>query len=210
MSAFLGPLLSYVLLYKYVALFLIVYSGALLIPWPVNATLLAVGAFSSQHYFSFWVSVVIAIVANTLGDLTGYAVTRIVGEPVIRVLHLHRLKFFYYLQDEFRTDAAVTVFTTRFASSLSTVANFLAGLANVPFLTFLVYDFFGNVLEPAGVLLLGYLVGDYWSNFSNLLSLLAAIVAVAVIMFMRRPGFTGGWKENIIEDHEANEWCCRR
>lgn len=184
MSAFLSPLLSYILLYKYVALFLIVYSGALLIPWPVNATLLAVGAFASENYFSFWISVAVAIIANTLGDLTGYGVTRIFGDPVIRALRLHRVNFFNYLQEEFRTDAAVTVFTTRFASSMSTVANFLAGFVGVPFMTFLVYDFFGNILEPSAVLLLGYLVGDYWNSFSGLLSLTSAIVAVVVVMFI--------------------------
>lgn len=184
MSDLLSPLLSYVLLYRYAALFLIVYSGALLIPWPVNATLLAVGAFASQHYFNFWWVAAVAIAANTLGDCTGYFVTRIFGERVTRALQLHRLKFFHYLTEELKTDAAVTVFTTRFASSLSTIANFLAGLAEVPFATFLLYDLLGNIIEPAGVLVLGYAVGDYWSNFSSMLDVAAALMAALVIMFV--------------------------
>jgi membrane protein DedA with SNARE-associated domain len=124
------------------------------------------------------------VVANTLGDLTGYALTRIFGEPVIRVFRLHKVKFFGYLQEEFRTDAAVTVFMTRFASSLSSIANLLAGLVGVPFMTFLFYDFLGNIIEPFTALAIGYAVGNYWSNFSNLLSLFAAIVAVGVVMFI--------------------------
>ena len=78
----LAALLSWLLLYKYIALFAIVYSAALLLPLPVNATLLAVGAFSSQGYFNFWLSLAIAVTANTLGDLTGYAITRHWGEAV--------------------------------------------------------------------------------------------------------------------------------
>ncbi len=184
MSELLNPLLSYILLYRYTALFAIVYSGSLLIPWPVNATLLAVGAFASQHYFNFWWAALVAVSANTLGDLSGYFVTRIFGERVTRALQLHRLRFFHYLTEELKTDAAVTVFTTRFASSLSTVANFLAGLAEVPFVTFFFYDLLGNIIEPSGVLILGYLVGDYWSNFSGILDLVAALVAALVIMFV--------------------------
>lgn len=50
----LSSLPSYVLLYKYVAIALVVYSGAVILPLPANAMLLAVGAFASQGYFSFW------------------------------------------------------------------------------------------------------------------------------------------------------------
>jgi undecaprenyl-diphosphatase len=180
----LAALLSWVLLYKYAALFAIVYSAALLLPLPANATLLAVGAFSSQGYFNFWLSLTIAVVANTLGDLTGYAVTRRWGETVTHALRLHKFQFFNRLADEFRTDAAVTVFMTRFASSLSTISNFLAGLVKVPFRTFLFYDILGNFIEPGVALGLGFLVGDYWSSFSGTFETATGIVAVAVIIFV--------------------------
>lgn len=184
MESLLAPLLSFLLLYRYVALFVIVYSGAILIPWPVNAMLLAVGAFSSEGYFSFWISLAIAVVANTLGDLTDYGITRKYGEVVIRALRLNRVRFFDQVQEELRTDAAITVFTTRFAGSLSSVTNFLAGLVAVRLKTFFVYDLLGNIIEPFAALFIGYLVGDYWSDFSNLFTLIAAIVAVGIIIFV--------------------------
>lgn len=180
----LNALLSYVLLYKYVAIALVVYSSAVILPLPSNAMLLAVGAFASQGFFNFWGALIVAVVANTLGDLTDYGITRKYGEHVIRFLHLHKFKFYNQLQEELRTDAAITVFMTRFAGSLSPVASFLAGLVEVPFKVFLLNDFLGNVIEPFGALALGYLVGDYWNDFSNLLELVAAIVAIAVIMFV--------------------------
>jgi membrane-associated protein len=184
MDSLLTPLLSYLLLYKYIALFAVVYSSAVILPLPSNAMLLAVGAFASQGYFSFWSSLTVAIVANTLGDLTDYGLARKYGAAVIRWLRLDRLLFFRQLEQELKTDAAITVFTTRFAGILSSPASFLAGVAQVPFGTFLWCDVLGNAIEPFAALALGYLAGDYWSDFSGPLSLIAGIVAVLVIIFV--------------------------
>jgi membrane protein DedA with SNARE-associated domain len=180
----LNSLLSYVLLYRYVAIGLVVYFSAVILPLPSNAMLLAVGAFASQGYFNFWFALAVAVITNTLGDLTDYGITRKWGERVTRFLHLHKFKFYDQLREELRSDAAITVFTTRFAGSLSPVANFLAGLVGVPFKVFLLNDFLGNFIEPFAALGLGYLAGNYWNNYSNLLEIVAAIVAVAVIMFI--------------------------
>lgn len=184
MSYILNPILSYILLYKYTALFSVIYSANLILPLPVSATFLAIGAFSSQGYFSFWVSLAVGVLANVLGDLTGYWITRKYGEEVIRFLKLDRLQFFANLKKELKTDAAITVFTTRFAGSLGPVVNFLSGLVGVPFLKFLAYDFLGNVIELGFILSLGYAVGNYWSDFSNLLGLITGIFAVGIITFI--------------------------
>ena len=183
MDIFIGSLLSYVLLYKYIALFFIVYLGAVIIPWPVNAVLMAVGAFASQGFFSFWETLTIAVTANTLGDLTDYAITRTWGEKVIKALRLDRVRFFMRLREELRTDAAITVFATRFAGSLSSITNFLAGWAGVSLWTFLVYDFLGNIIEPGLALTIGYAVGNYWSYFSGFFGTVTAIIAVSVVIF---------------------------
>ena len=184
MDALLNPILSYVLLYKYAAIFFVVYTGAVIVPWPANAMLLAVGAFASQGYIGFWISLVVAVAANTLGDLTGYAITRTFGEQFIRRFKIDKVPFFIRLKEELITDAAITVFMTRFAGSLSSIANFLAGLVEVPFMTFLWLDLLGNIVEPFTALTLGYAVGNYWNSFSNLLSLFAGVVAAAVVLFV--------------------------
>jgi len=184
MNTLLTPLLSFVLLYKYVALFLIVYSGAIIVPFPVNAMLLAVGAFASQGYFSFSGSVAVAVIANTLGDLTDYASTRKWGDWIIRKLRINRVAFFEHLAEEFRTDAAITVFMTRFTGSMSSIANFLAGLVKVPLKTFFFYDLIGNIIEPSVALTIGYVVGNYWDDFSGFFGIVTGIVAVSVVIFV--------------------------
>jgi membrane protein DedA with SNARE-associated domain len=184
MDSLLNPLLSYLLLYKYITLALVVYIGAVGAPLPVNAMLLALGAFASQGYFSFWLSLLVSVVFNTFGDLTGYGLAKKFGTRVIDALHIKKAQFFKNLEEELHTDAAVTVFITRFAGSLSSIANILAGMANVPLLTFLIYDFLGNVIEPLAALSLGYLVGNYWSDFSSFFSIGAGLFAVGIIMFV--------------------------
>lgn len=184
MTALLSTLLSYILLYKYIALFAIGYAAALIVPLPVTILLLAVGAFSSQGYINIFLAFIVAIVSNVLGDVSAYAVTRIWGEPVIKKLHLNKFRFYEELQAELRSDAAITVFTTRLAGSLGNVANFLAGLVKINPLTFLLYDFLGDLIEPIVALTVGRLVGNYWNNFSNLFTLIASIIAVIVIIFI--------------------------
>lgn len=184
MDALLTPILSYVLLYKYAAIFFVVYTGAVIIPWPANAMLLAVGAFASQGYIDFWISLSVAVVANCLGDLTDYAVARRFGERLIRRLKIDKVRFFVRLKEELIADAWITVFITRFAGSLSSITNFLAGFVEVPFAAFFWSDFLGNIIEPFGALALGYAVGNYWSDFSNLLSLTAGIFAAGALIFV--------------------------
>lgn len=179
-----GGLLSFLLLYKYAALFVIVYSGAVILPLPVNVMLLAVGAFATHGYFNFWLSVAVVVTANTLGDLTDYGLTRMYGPAIIRFFRLEKITFFVRLKEELIADAAPTVFITRFAGSLSPIAALLAGLVRVPFPTFIFYDFLGNFIEPGSALTLGYLAGDYWSNFSNIMSIATAIVAFSIMLFV--------------------------
>ncbi len=184
MDPLLTPLLSYVLLYRYAALAIVVYVGAVGAPLPVNVMLLALGAFSSQGYFSFWLSLAIAASFNTAGDLTGYAITRKWGDAIVRAFRMRQAKFFVNLERELRSDAAITVFITRFAGSLSSIANLLAGLVKVPLATFLVSDAVGNVLEPFAWLAIGYVVGNYWSDFSGISDMVGVVVALGAVMFV--------------------------
>jgi len=71
------------LIYKYAAIFTIAFFGAIILPLPVNAMLLAIGAFSSQGYLIYGGSLTAAVTGNVLGDVTDYLATRKYGEIII-------------------------------------------------------------------------------------------------------------------------------
>ncbi len=81
MDYLLAALLSYLLLYKYVAVSVVSFLAGLILPLPSNALLLAAGAFASQGYISATAVFFFALVSNVLGDSLGYALTRF-GERV--------------------------------------------------------------------------------------------------------------------------------
>lgn len=182
MSALLATLLSYVLLYRYGAIFVIVFSAGVIIPFPASAMLMALGAFASNHYFNFWAILATAASANILGDAVAFSLTRRYGSSIAQTLHI-KTQFFSILERYIRTDAGPTIFITRFAGSLGPVANIFAGLSDVPILKFLVYDAAGNTTEIFALLASGYLIGDYWQNFSNIQSIISGILILGVVAF---------------------------
>jgi len=184
MESLLSLILSYVLIYKYVAIFIIAFSGAMILPLPVNPMLLAIGAFASQGYFNIWISLSVAVTGNILGDMTDYFLAKKYGEALIRKLKIRNVRFFRQLEAELRRDAVSTIFTSRFAGSLSPIVVLLAGFVDVPFLSFIIPDILGDLIEPLVVLFIGYALGTYWSSVSSTLNLIAALVATAVVMFI--------------------------
>lgn len=173
--------LSYLLLYKYAALFIIAFSSSVGAPIPCASLLLAVGAFSSYSYFDFTTSLVVAQIGNFGGDLTAYLLTRHYRMNIIRFLKLDRLRIFNRIAILVRTHAGPTIFITRFGGSLSPLTNYLAGMAPVGFITFIVYDFFGNLVYSLGLLSVGYILGDYWTVVTNYIWVIAGCVVLIVI-----------------------------
>ncbi|HUO75337.1 MAG TPA: VTT domain-containing protein [Candidatus Paceibacterota bacterium] len=183
MSALVTTLLAYVLLYRYIAIFVIVFSAGVIVPFPASAMLMGIGAFISHGYFSFSAVATTAIAANVLGDIAAFLAVRRYGNRVVRLLHV-QTGMFATLEKYIRSDAGPTVFITRFAGSLGPVTNIMAGLADVRFVpTFLIPDIAGNAAEILILLVFGYFVGDYWENFSGIQSTIVGIIIIGVIAF---------------------------
>ena len=72
MSAIVTAVLSFLLLYKYIALFVIAFFLAVGIPLPVAIVLLASGGFASLGYFDFTTTFLVALSAAVLGDVFDY------------------------------------------------------------------------------------------------------------------------------------------
>ena len=189
MNAALGAFLSFLLLYKYVALFAFIFFSAVILPLPDNSILLATGAFASQGYFNFWISLAVALVANVAGDCVGYFLARRYGKAALSRLRVRVPSYIGRLDGYIHRHPRRSIFITRFIGTADVVANVLSGYAGVPFSKFLLWDMLGNFVSLFYILYLGYLFGVYWSNVSGILSIagfiLFAIAFLAAIGIAR-------------------------
>ena len=79
MSFLIQFILPYILLYKYIALFVITFLASIALPIPAGGLLVASAAFASQGYFNIVKVIIVVIIANVLGDNVCYWLTRIFG-----------------------------------------------------------------------------------------------------------------------------------
>src|ERR1051325_10547178 len=83
--------LTAVLLYKYVAIFVIEFLGGVGVPVPATAALAASAFFAMQGYMDLWSVVAVGTVATVIGDYLGYWLSRKYGVRFIRRIGLGRL-----------------------------------------------------------------------------------------------------------------------
>src|ERR1700733_15170510 len=114
MNAALGAFLSFLLLYKYVALFAFIFTAAVILPLPDNSILLATGAFASQGYFEFWISLLVALVANVAGDLVGYFLAKRWGKAALSRLRVRVPWYIDRLDGYLKKHPRRSIFLTRF------------------------------------------------------------------------------------------------
>jgi len=131
-----------------------------------------------------------------VGDTVGYAIGRRVGERLLA--HLPR-RLVEPGQVE-RATALVrrlggrAVFAGRFIAALRALVPGLAGVAGVPYRTFLVYNLAGGVLWATGFVLLGFAAGPAWRTAERvvgnaglvLLGVIVAVAAAAALVRRRR------------------------
>lgn len=164
MSATIGSLLSFLLLYKYAALAAIVVAGAALTPLPIAILLVAAGAFAAQGYLDVRLTLGVAVGANVAGDLAEYALARAYGARVLRALALDRSRWLGFVKAYLREHPARAIILTRFLGGAEAVANVFAGVARIDVRRFATYDVIGNVLSIAPYVALGYLAGAAWQS----------------------------------------------
>jgi membrane-associated protein len=153
------------------------------------------GVLAQQGRLPLWAAVVAGAAGAVVGDSVGYAVGRRVGERLLA--HLPRR-----LVEPGGVERATAlvrrlggraVFVGRFAAALRALVPGLAGVAGVPYRTFVVWNLAGGVLWATGFALLGFAAGGAYPTVERVagragLVLLGVIVVggVAVALLRRR------------------------
>lgn len=184
MDYLLTSLLSFVLLYKYVAIFAVVFLSGLLLPLPENTLLMAAGAFASQGYMNAVIVFAVALVSNVLGDSLGWALTRFWGTRVITSERLKRYSSLTRVEGFVHEHLRLTIVATRFLGIPGVIVNFLCGLSGVPYRRFVLYDAIGNALDVALFVAIGYALGSFSEDFSSIASLTGWIILTVLLIFV--------------------------
>ncbi len=178
----LGDLLSFLLLYKYVALFAIGYVAALALPIPASTALVAAGGFASQGYFDISLVLTTAFVANISGDATGYLLARKYGTEVFHSIGLGKLlttTAYKKLENYMQSFPQTVIFVSRFLTEIGPATSILSGLSHVRARTFFTFAVLGEIAYVFLYGLTGYYLGSEWENNIGFL-FKAAMVIVSI------------------------------
>lgn len=184
----LGVFLSFLLLYKYLALFLVAFLSSIIFPLPYTALLMAAGAFSSQGYLNIYYVLAVSLAGCIMGDSVGFFVCYYWGRDFLKRIGLARFlksRKFTDLEKNFSGHAASAIFLSRFIfTSLDSVVNILAGLAKTPFKKYYFFEVAGETIYSLLYAGLGFALGSLWQYFSNLVVNLAVFLSIAAIIFV--------------------------
>ena len=187
-------LLTQVINYGAPILGLIVFIGALGVPFPGTFLIVAVGAFCRQGLLSWHITGLVAFTCVVLGDCLSYSMGYYVREPVLQ--RFSASQQWVQAEKSFKRWGGMSVFLTRFLiTGIAVPVNLLAGTGSFPFKRFLMYDLLGEAIWVFGDGGLGYLFGTQWevvsdfiSNFGGLmLGLVVLVAGFLLAMRLLRP-----------------------
>jgi membrane-associated protein len=187
MDFFLQNLLSYILVYKYAALFAVTLFAAIALPIPSAATLIASAAFASQGYFNIGWVFMTAATGNILGDNIGYWVARVYGKPLLRkigfrkVLESPKLE---NIEQRVKDRPGLFIFFSRFEVIMTVSVNIISGLTPIPYKKYLTYEVLGEVFQVGIYSAFGYTFGNNWQVINSLVSKFSTIAVVVVLLLI--------------------------
>lgn len=203
----LGPI------WVYCPLFLIIFceTGLVVTPFlPGDSLLFCAGIFAADGGgLNIWVLIISMSIAAILGNTSNYWIGRLVGQKIIdsgkvKALTPERLE---KTQSFFDRYGLLAVALTRFFPIIRTIAPFCAGLGNMGFPRFTVFNILGGICWVSLFSCLGYFFGGipFVEEHFELV-----IIAIVVISFI--PSIWGaiklklsGGKGGEAEDAEAGD-----
>jgi membrane protein DedA with SNARE-associated domain len=149
--------------YGYWAVFLGILLENIGLPIPGETVTLAGGFLAGSDQLNYWIVLGDAVLGATIGGNIGYWVGRSGGWPLLlgigRVFRVQETQL-VTLKQQFSENAAKAVFLGRFVALLRILASPLAGIAEMPYLKFLVYNTAGAAAWASVMVTLAYFAGQ--------------------------------------------------
>ena len=175
--------------FVYLILFLVIFieTGIVVMPFlPGDSLLFTAGLFAQLGYLDIKLLIVLLFIAAVAGDNTNYFIGRniglkimqykIKGRRIIKQEYIDKTHYFYERYGK------KTVIMARFVPIVRTLAPFIAGVAEMKYRTFLLFDLMGGAIWILSLTLAGYFLGHFDIIRKNI-----EIVAILIIVLSLMP-----------------------
>jgi membrane-associated protein len=193
MSGFIDSLLSTVPSWVvYVAVFGLPFlEAAVLLGFvlPGEAAVVFGGVLAGRGDLSLALVLVVAITGAILGDSVGYVVGRRYGHQIQRTRLGRRVgEHRWQRSEEFlRRRGPAAVFVGRFTALLRAMVPGAAGMAQMPYRTFLVFNVLGGLVWASACVLGGWALGSVISTYiSDVSYVVIGVLVIAVVVHLVR------------------------
>ncbi len=165
--------------------------------FPGDSLLFVAGLLAAQGLFPLPVLIGVLLIAAITGNMTGYWFGKKVGPKLFerddsllfRKAHVRKAQLFY------EKHGAKTIMLARFVPIVRTFAPIVAGIAEMNYRGFLVYNVLGAVLWTVGLTVGGYLFGSLITDVDRYL--LPVVLGIIVLSFL--PAIWHVWKERYTQ-----------
>lgn len=150
---------------------------------PGDSLLFVSGAITALAGLNIHLFVVILIVAAIAGDAVNYFVGSKLGMKAFenKDSRIFRQEYLLKTQAFYEKFGAFSIVMGRFVPIVRTFVPFLAGVAQMPYRTFFIYNVIGGIAWISSLMYAGYLFGNIPIVKDNLSVIVIGIVAVSVL-----------------------------
>lgn len=184
-DTYIISIVSYFGMFSYliIALIIFVETGLVFVPFvPGDSILFVVGLLASQGSLNLWIIIAILMAAAILGDTCNYIIGHFFGDRILKSekvvkrigKHIDRTKEFFHKH------GGLAIIYARFVPIVRTIAPFLAGVSEMKYQKFIMYNVVGGIAWVFIVTIAGYFLGNISFIKEHLTVILLLIVFVSI------------------------------
>ncbi len=136
---------------------------------PGDTLLLSAGIFAAQGRLPIVWTIIAVALASIIGNITGYHIGKKSGKRVFKKSDgvIFRKEYIDKAEAFYESHGGKPILFARFVPIVRTFAAVVAGVAEMDFRLFMIYNVLGGILWGGGLTLLGYFVGSRIPNIEH-------------------------------------------
>jgi len=185
MDFILQNLIVYLVLYKYLTIFVITLLAAFILPVPSGSLLMAASAYARFGYFNIYWIIVLSIIGNILGDNLGYFVARRYGRDILLKIGFRRIlnsKVYKTIETKYNNHPGFIIFASRFEVLSTLSVNLLSGISKTPYRKFIAHEIPGSIAQVMLYGMIGYLFANNWESINSIIGKVTLVIILVLVL----------------------------